>query len=497
METRGLSRGRLAGLIGLMLTSGALNSLLSKYQDMQPVGNGKVYEQPVYQTITLKQPPHLGLIAFAVTRQVARHNNSKRKHKGGKGGQNTSNARYSRVPEYDSGVVLGAESYIAIDPEDQSYITLRGQEDAQPLSAEDDVVTGISAQKAVVGPDEIVPATQDAPEKASEQLSGARNALMWLPAIFDICGTTLMNVGLLWVPVSVFQMLRGALVLWVGLFSVLFLHRQLPAAQWCSLVVVMLGVAVVGLSNVVSPKPAPENQPEVDVGKAIIGACLVLFAQVFTASQFVVEEKIMTRYSVPPLQAVGLEGIFGLATTAILMPVLYFTIGRGSGQGGYFDIVTGFHQTFSSPAIWITSLAIACCIAFFNFSGLAVTKSVSATARSLIDTCRTVLIWAVSLFLGWEALAMLQVVGFALLVYGTLLFNEILPFPPFFPSAKGSSISAIFDSEEDYQQDEHARLSASGRGAQRTKPVIIRYRSQPTLEERTSDERTPLMGSPS
>lgn len=90
------------------------------------------------------------------------------------------------MPEYDSGVVLGAESYIAIDPEDQSYITLRGQEDAQPLSAEDDVVTGISAQKAVVGPDEIVPATQDAPEKASEQLSGARNALMWLPAIFDV-----------------------------------------------------------------------------------------------------------------------------------------------------------------------------------------------------------------------------------------------------------------------------------------------------------------------
>jgi drug/metabolite transporter (DMT)-like permease len=37
----------------------------------------------------------------------------------------------------------------------------------------------------------------------------------------------LMNIGLLYTPVSIYQMTRGALVLFVGILSVLFLHRKL------------------------------------------------------------------------------------------------------------------------------------------------------------------------------------------------------------------------------------------------------------------------------
>ena len=66
----------------------------------------------------------------------------------------------------------------------------------------------------------------------------------------------------------------------------------------------------------------------------------------------------------------------------------------------------------------------------FNFFGLSVTRSVSATSRSTIDTCRTLFIWVVSLGLGWETFKWLQVVGFVLLVYFTFLFNGIVS-PPF------------------------------------------------------------------
>ena len=36
-----------------------------------------------------------------------------------------------------------------------------------------------------------------------------------------------MNVGLLYAPVSIYQMTRGALVLFVGVLSVIFLRRRL------------------------------------------------------------------------------------------------------------------------------------------------------------------------------------------------------------------------------------------------------------------------------
>ena len=43
-----------------------------------------------------------------------------------------------------------------------------------------------------------------------------------------------MNIGLLYTPVSIYQMTRGSLVLFVGILSVLFLRRHLWLYQCCS-----------------------------------------------------------------------------------------------------------------------------------------------------------------------------------------------------------------------------------------------------------------------
>lgn len=77
-----------------------------------------------------------------------------------------------------------------------------------------------------------------------------------------------------------------------------------------------------------------------------------------------------------------------------------------------------FSRRFLRLLIYLTS--------GFNFFGLSVTHCISATSRSTIDTCRTLFIWLVSLGLGWETFKWLQVAGFALLVYGTFLFNDII-----------------------------------------------------------------------
>jgi hypothetical protein len=41
-------------------------------------------------------------------------------------------------------------------------------------------------------------------------------------------------------------------------------------------------------------------------------------------------------------------------------------------------------------------------IAFFNYFGLSVTKTQSATTRMVLDSIRTVVIWAFTLAVGWE-----------------------------------------------------------------------------------------------
>ncbi|KAI8452097.1 hypothetical protein BY996DRAFT_6517890 [Phakopsora pachyrhizi] len=86
-------------------------------------------------------------------------------------------------------------------------------------------------------------------------------------------------------------------------------------------------------------------------------------------------------------ELVGLEGIFGLLITLVAIPILDLTIGsKPENRGGYFDLLSGFNQILSSSALLWLSLAIAISIALFNFYGLAVTKTISATVRSAIDT---------------------------------------------------------------------------------------------------------------
>lgn len=231
---------------------------------------------------------------------------------------------------------------------------------------------------------------------------------------------------------EVYQMTRGALVLFVGIFSVLFLKRHLRPFQWFALFVVVLGVGIVGLAGALFKEPAPIKIQETTAASAavrtIIGVLLIAGAQIFTATQFVVEEWILENYALEPLKVVGWEGIFGFVVTVIGMIFLHLTIGRHpEGQYGYFDAVEGLKEITSYRAVAVSSLAIMVSIGGFNFFGISVTRSISATARSVIDTCRTLFIWVFSLALHWESFKPLQIVGFALLVYGTFLFNGTNP----------------------------------------------------------------------
>lgn len=197
-----------------------------------------------------------------------------------------------------------------------------------------------------------------------------------------------MSVGLLFTSASVYQMLRGSVVIFTGIFSYFFLNRRLRVFEWISLLMVVGGVSIVGLSSVLVPQNKPssnaENDGSFDV-LSLVGVFLVLGAQLFTASQFILEEKIMSRYRVTPLKAVGYEGSFGLFSTLAAMPILHFFF---ADKSLYFDLDVGFHDVFDVPAVWKTGIAIAISIAMFNWFGLSITSRISATARSTIDACR-------------------------------------------------------------------------------------------------------------
>jgi drug/metabolite transporter (DMT)-like permease len=232
-------------------------------------------------------------------------------------------------------------------------------------------------------------------------LTGWKVVYLALPACCDIAGTTLMNVGLLFVAASIYQMTRGALVLFVGLFSVVFLKRHLGLYKWFALFVVVAGVAVVGLAGAIESKNKAvsdivldsirsmrgNTDVEIDEVSAavqtVIGVCLIAAAQIFTATQFVVEESIMEKYAIEPLKAVGWEGIWGFVVTVIGMVLLHFAYGNtAKGQGGYFDMREGLWQVAHFRAIAVSSVLIMISIGYVSTVLLPTKTKLTVTVAS-------------------------------------------------------------------------------------------------------------------
>lgn len=293
-----------------------------------------------------------------------------------------------------------------------------------------------------------------------------------LPAMCDAAASTLLNLGLFYTYASVFQMLRGTLVIFAGLLTIVLLHRRLHAQHWLGMVLICAGAALVGASSVIYDRADPSHMQQGVLGmlglahpgsssavaaagsasdsgaggglgvglrrllmleglggsstatNPMLGNILVVTAQLLAACQFIVEEKYLVKYRAPVLMAVGMEGFWGLLLSCLALPALQYLPGP---DGQPLDSITkALAEVRGDFTLQWTTATTVISIAFFNFFGVSVTKNLSGAARATIDACRTLFIWLFALRAGWEKFHMLQVVGFLVLLSGTSVYNEIL-----------------------------------------------------------------------
>jgi len=161
------------------------------------------------------------------------------------------------------------------------------------------------------------------------------------------------------------------------------------------------------------------------------GIVLLLIAQCFTGGQFVSEEKLLSGTSLDPLYVVGLEGFWGCCVFAVLLPIFQQVECYGTlcHNGRLEDSLGALQEYREHPILYVQSICNIVTIAGFNVTGVMITKYASAAQRSTIDTCRTMIIWLVFLALGSEKFLAGELVGFVLLVLGTLVYNEIIEVP--------------------------------------------------------------------
>jgi len=244
-----------------------------------------------------------------------------------------------------------------------------------------------------------------------------------LPAMADILGTGIMYVGLTLTSASVYQMLRGSVIIFTSALSAIFLSRRQRGYHFVAMLTVFCGVLTVGCASAGATADSRRSG-----NAAMLGNALVIVSQVFTASQMVVEERFVTGFSVPALVAVGWEGVWGLSITLCILVVLQHTA-VGDAHRPIEDSLGALHQIALQPRLLLLMAGNALSIAFFNFCGMSITKSSSAAYRMVLDSLRTLVVWLVDLATGGTMFHPLQLVGFSCVVAGTGIYNEAFRLP--------------------------------------------------------------------
>eukprot|EP00823_Brevimastigomonas_motovehiculus_P002694 TRINITY_DN1623_c0_g1_i1.p1 TRINITY_DN1623_c0_g1~~TRINITY_DN1623_c0_g1_i1.p1 ORF type:complete len:415 (+),score=84.06 TRINITY_DN1623_c0_g1_i1:44-1246(+) len=293
--------------------------------------------------------------------------------------------------------------------------------------------------------------------KEPEQATDDFNVLLLaIPGVLDCFGSTMMYVGLTWTAVSVYQMLRGAILVFTAVWSSIFLGRKYYFTHWFGIFCVTCGLFIVGLSSVIRGSSSSAPHP-------LYGDIMVVAAQIIASSQMTFEEKVLKKYKVPALMTVGWEGIFGFIAICFFLVIFYFVPGDAVG-GRLENPFDAAVQIGNSGVLILTTIGNVVYIAAYNYLGVTITKDMSATVRTLLDTCRTVLVWVASLAIGWEEFYYLQPIGFVVQVFGTLIFQEIIVIP-FFP--------AIPKTEAPTPIDEAKKPLMDNKPAQQQQPTSV------------------------
>jgi drug/metabolite transporter (DMT)-like permease len=240
-----------------------------------------------------------------------------------------------------------------------------------------------------------------------------------VPAIADFTASTICNIALTMTSASVYQMLRGSTVLFIAVFSHIFLQRRFFRHEYLGMVIVTSGLLVVGVSASLRKTTQEASNP-------VLGNILVIVGQLIQSIQFVLEEAWMKKYRLPPLMLVGWEGIFGVCITGLSLAVFQAFDGRPD------DVVVALQQIGNCWQCALATALVLLACAVLNAAANTVTKEFSAASRTVLDTLRNIFVWATAMIFAStfnEEFDWLQMFGFACLVAGGAIYRRIIRLP--------------------------------------------------------------------
>ena len=250
--------------------------------------------------------------------------------------------------------------------------------------------------------------------------------LLAAPALFDVVATALCMFGLTRVAVSVYQMLRGAAIVFVAILKHFVLKNKLAKYMWVGVALNVVAIILVGVTAQSSDDAS---------GDPLVGIALILAGAFVQSLQYAFEEKVMSSdVGAPPLLVIGMEGFWGLfVCTFVLYPAAY-----AAGIEDPYDTWVMFRNSEDIQKMFLLYF-----VAIFSYNLLAVlvTYMLDSVWHAILDNFRPILVWGVDLALFYvvtsgaygEAWAYpgsyVQVAALFVLLYGTAVYNGSIKVP--------------------------------------------------------------------
>mmetsp|Transcript_25629 Transcript_25629/g.78835 ORF Transcript_25629/g.78835 Transcript_25629/m.78835 type:complete len:466 (+) Transcript_25629:107-1504(+) len=303
-------------------------------------------------------------------------------------------------------------------------------------------------------------ATKNGGEEKVVETPTATYFLLAIPSIFDLAATALAMFGLTYITVSVYQMLRGAAIVFVAILKHFLIGDRLAPFMWLGVFLNVVSIVMVGLTAAASEDESASN----DGKSPLIGVGLILCGAVVQSLQYAFEEKVMSADvgAAPPLLVIAMEGFWGLVVcTAVLYPLCY--------AAGVEDPRDTWAMLSNSRDIQITFFFYFVSVFSYNVLAIVVTFMLNSVWHAILDNFRPITVWVTDLVIFYvfssgnfgEPWAFpgsyIQLGALAVLLFGTAVYNGSVRLPYFA-----------------YPDDDLAYPPAQFRASFRESPLLIR-----------------------
>jgi drug/metabolite transporter (DMT)-like permease len=283
------------------------------------------------------------------------------------------------------------------------------------------------------------PDAEASPQAPPERPYWVKVSFVSIPAAIDVVATGLGCASMMFVPASLWQMMRGSMIVFSAFFSIMFLNRRMLCYNWLGICICILGVIVVGYASLMEGGSSQQDADNEQQSALIIGIAMLLLGQVFQAAQMVLEEWLLKEVQMEGMQVIGWEGAWGFLFVLAGYPVLYAL--PGSDNGHLEDPVDTVEMLKNSLPLFLMVMTYTFSCATYNVAGISVTGCLSAVHRVLIEASRTVVVWTVGLFIhycidadsvfgeSWSPGCYMRLAGFVLLTLGQATYGGLVKWP--------------------------------------------------------------------